>query len=66
MSDQNKRQLIEDIRRFNATAQPRFLAKFDEEALRQYLDHLQSAREKTIRTTVSPRRKPQPKLRMVG
>jgi len=45
----NKRQLIEDIRKHNITAQPGFLAQFDEEALRQYLEHLEEARKKRIR-----------------
>ena len=39
-----KRQLIEDIRRLNATATERFLSQFDAPALRQYLDHLNDAR----------------------
>ena len=41
-----KRQLIEDIRRLNVTATERFLAQFDEPALRQYLDHLNEARSR--------------------
>jgi len=45
----NKRQLIEDIRKHNITAQPDFLAQFDEDALRQYLEHLEEARNKRIR-----------------
>jgi len=45
----NKRQLIEDIRKLNITAQPGFLAQFDEEALRQYLEHLEEAHKKRIR-----------------
>jgi len=45
----SKRQLIEDIRRFNITAQPKFLSQFDEGALKQYLSHLESAREKHVR-----------------
>jgi len=39
----SKRQLIDDIRRYNATAQPQFLAQFDESALKQYLEHRGSA-----------------------
>jgi len=42
----NKRQLIDDIRQINTTAQPAFLAQFNENALKQYLDHLESARRK--------------------
>jgi hypothetical protein len=45
----NKRQLIDDIRRFNTTAHPKFLAQFDETALKQYLTHLEAARQKHIR-----------------
>ena len=45
----NKRELIEDIRKHNITAQPSFLAQFDEDALRQYLEHLEEARKKRIR-----------------
>jgi hypothetical protein len=44
----NKRQLIEDIRRFNASAQPRFLAQFDEGSLKQNLDHLQAAQDRRV------------------
>jgi hypothetical protein len=39
----SKRQLIDDIRQLNPTAQPQFLAQFDEEELQQYLDHVKSA-----------------------
>lgn len=60
----NKRQLIDDIRRYNATAQPQFLAQFDEGALRQYLDHLEEARRKHVRTAAFVRRGA--KLRMVS
>lgn len=59
-----KRQLIDDIRRYNATAQPQFLAQFDEEALKQYLEHLEQARKKHVRNAaIAPRG---PKLRMVS
>ena len=51
-----KRQLIEDIRRMNETATSRFLAQFDVEALRQYLDHLNEARTRPLRTASSARR----------
>lgn len=43
-----KRQLIDDIRKFNPTAAEQFLLQFDEQALAQYLDHLQAARERRI------------------
>jgi len=45
----NKRQLIDDIRRYNITVPGTFLAQFDEDALRQYLDHLEFARKKRLR-----------------
>lgn len=60
----NKRQLIDDIRRFNNTARPEFLAQFDEEALRQYLQHLEEARQKHLRHAGFARK--EPKLRMVS
>lgn len=44
----NKRQLIDDIRQHNHTAQPEFLAKFDEAALQQYLEHLESKSRKRV------------------
>lgn len=59
-----KRQLIDDIRQFNVTATPQFLAQFDEPALRQYLDHLRHAQEKRVRIAGWVRRKPQ--LRLVS
>jgi hypothetical protein len=60
----NKRQLIDDIRRFNVNVQPQFLAQFDEGALKQYLEHLQSAQRKHAQIAGWVRR--QPKLRMVS
>ena len=45
----SKRQLIDEIRRHNNTAQPRFLAQFNETALQQYLEHLESAHRKHLR-----------------
>jgi hypothetical protein len=63
-SAMNKRQLIEDIRRYNVSAQPRFLAQFDENALKQYLEHLEAARLKRTRTFGSVRR--DAKLRLVS
>ncbi len=44
-----KRQLIDDIRRYNTSAQAQFLEQFDEEALQQYLDALQGAANKRLR-----------------
>ncbi len=63
-SAMNKRQLIDDIRRYNSNAHPRFLAQFDEAALRQYLEHLECARLKRTRTFGSIRR--DAKLRLVS
>jgi hypothetical protein len=60
----SKRQLIDDIRRYNNTAQPQFLAQFDEDALKQYLEHLEEARRKHVRSAAFVRRTP--KLRMVS
>ncbi len=53
----NKRQLIDDIRQYNTTAAPQFLAQFDETALQQYLAHLESARKKhvTVNRVIRPR-----------
>ena len=59
-----KRQLIDDIRLLNSTAQPRFLVQFDEAALQQYLEHLQSAKNRHIRIGHWNRR--DLKLRMVS
>lgn len=52
-----KRQLIEDIRRLNQTATFKFLARFDDQALREYLGHLNEARAKHVRPALpTPRR----------
>lgn len=53
-----KLQLIDDIRRFNITAQPQFLAQFDEAALKQYLEHLEGAVAKRRRYAGLPPHKP--------
>ena len=60
----NKRQLIDEIRKHNSTAQVEFLTQFDEDALKQYLDHLSTARNKHTRTLSWVRRGP--KLRLVS
>ena len=60
----SKRQLIDDIRRFNPTAAPQFLAQFDEAALKQYYEHLDSARRKHLKIASYTRRGP--KLRLVS
>lgn len=62
----NKRQLIDGIRMLNQTAQPEFLAQFDEEALKQYLEHLQSAQEKRLKVAGWVRSIPRPRFRMVS
>jgi hypothetical protein len=62
-----KRQLIDDIRRINASAQPQFLMQFDDAALKQYLEHLQSAHQRNLRIGGWVRRRVgAPKLRMVS
>ena len=60
----NKRQLIDEIRQFNTSVRPQFLAQFDEDALQQYLSSLESAQRKTVKMPVWVRT--QPKLRMVS
>ena len=49
-----KRQLIDEIVGINRTAEPRFLARFDDEELGQYLDHLRRAQ--TPRLSGDPHR----------
>ena len=61
----SKGQLIDSIRQYNATAQPKFLAQFDEEALKQYLEHLEGARQKHLRHAGLTAAKPS-KFRMVS
>lgn len=60
----NKRQLIDDIRRFNTTVPGQYLAQFDEDALSQYLEHLEFARKKHLREGAWKRR--EPTLRLVS
>ena len=64
MTLMTKRQLIDDIRQYNSTAQPQFLAQFDEESLKQYLDHLEQARRKHLHQAAYVPKGP--KLRMVS
>jgi hypothetical protein len=61
----NKRQLIDEIRKINTSATPPFLEQFDEEALKQYLDHLEAARQRCLRIGGWVRSR-QAKLRMVS
>ena len=56
--------LIDEIRRYNTSVQPVFLAQFDEPALKQYLQHLQSAARKHVQISGWVRR--QPKLRLAS
>jgi hypothetical protein len=44
-----KRQLIDQIRELNATAQPQFLSRFEEAALKEYLEHLRAAQLRRVR-----------------
>jgi hypothetical protein len=60
----SKRQLIDDIRKYNTTVPAIYLAQFDEPALKQYLEHLEGAARKHTRIASWVRRSP--KLRMVS
>jgi hypothetical protein len=60
----NKRQLIDEIRRFNLSVPPQYLAQFDEPALKDYLEHLEGARRK--HTRIHGWVKKAPKLRLVS
>ena len=59
-----KRQLIDEIRRINTSAQVEFLAQFDDADLRQYLEHLEGAMRRNIQIASWVRRRP--KYRMVS
>jgi hypothetical protein len=60
----NKLQLIDDIRRYNTTVPKQFLSQFDVSALKQYLEHLEGAKQKHTRIASWVRRTP--KLRLVS
>ena len=45
----SKRQLIDEIRRLNASAQEQFLEQFDEAQLQGYLSRLQDCGQRNIR-----------------
>ena len=62
MSAMNKRQLIDEIRRYNTTVSTGFLMQFDESALSQYLEHLQGAQKRNTRIASWVRRRPQMRL----
>ncbi|WP_428938958.1 hypothetical protein [Fontivita pretiosa] len=61
-----KRQLIEQIRQINTSAQPQFLAQFDDAALKQYLEHLQAAQKRVLRISGWVRDPRHRKLRLVS
>ncbi len=61
---QNKRQLIDDIRKYNKTVAPQFLVQFDDDALQQYLEHLQEAHRK--HQAIAPLLRSDAKLRLVS
>ena len=48
MPPMTKRQLIDEIGKYNPSALREFLNQFNEEALQQYLDHLKAAQAKQI------------------
>lgn len=52
----SKRQLIDQIRELNPTAEPTFLAQFEETDLEQYLNRLQGSVEKRLRIATWTRR----------
>jgi len=60
----SKRQLIEEIRRYNTNVKAEFLAQFEEEDLKQYLYNLEGVSRK--RQDISSWSRKQPKLRMVS
>jgi hypothetical protein len=62
----NKRQLIDGIRQINPTARLEFLAQFDDEALQQYLRHLQKAQEKRLKVASWVKSIPRPRFRLVS
>ena len=61
----SKRQLLDEIRRYNVTAQIEFLDQFDEPALKEYLEHLEEAVNKRQRYGKIAPTKPA-KFRMVS
>jgi hypothetical protein len=63
-SDMSKRQLIDEIRRYNTTVSVEFLSQFDESALQQYLEHLEGAKNRNTRIASWVRKTP--RLRLVS
>jgi len=64
MPDMNKRQLIEEIRKYNTTVAIEFLLQFDDSALQQYLEHLEGAKKRNMRIASYVRKTP--RLRLVS
>jgi hypothetical protein len=64
ITDMNKRQLIEEIRRYNTTVATEFLNQFDDSALEQYLEHLEGAKNRNTRIASWVRKTP--RLRLVS
>jgi hypothetical protein len=64
-SAMSKRQLIDDIRQYNLSVQPQFLAQFDNSALEQYLEHLRDAARKHVRIAGWVK-KPQARVRVAS
>ena len=62
----DKGQLIDEIRRINQSAEAQFLEQFDEESLRQYLEHLKQANEKRAKVMGWVKTIPRPRFRMVS
>jgi hypothetical protein len=60
----SKRQLIDEIRRYNTSVTTEFLAQFDESALQQYLEHLEGAKNRNSRIASWVRKTP--RLRLVS
>jgi hypothetical protein len=58
----NKRQLIDDIRKYNTTVSTDFLSQFDDSALRQYLEHLETAKKRNTRIAAWVRKTPRFRL----
>jgi len=59
-----KRQLIEEIRKYNTTVAEAFLLKFELLDLREYLDHLEAARRKE--TLIAGWVKPRQQMRIAS
>ncbi len=58
----NKRQLIDDIRKYNTTVSIEFLTQFDDSALQQYLEHLENAKKRNTRIAAWVRKTPRFRL----